>query len=105
MSPEGIRGVRAREPALGSDRVSEAALDHTPMEELGRIDRAETKRELRVRQGLAAAAAPRERPCEDVVTVDRRALALRQPRERHRALRCDLVVHIEEGDLEVDVDA
>ncbi len=47
----------------------------------------------------------RERPGEHVVAVDRRPLALREPRERERRLRPDPVVDVEERRLEIGLHA
>jgi len=56
--------------------VADAALDHSAVEELERIERPELEGALRVAQRLAAVPGPLERPSEDVVPVDRRPLAL-----------------------------
>src|SRR5207244_8963939 len=56
-------------------------------------------------QRLAAAIVAFQRPREDVVAVDRRALLLRAPREGERGVRPHAVVDVEERRLEVGLDA
>ena len=97
--------MRAREPALRSGAVAEAALDDAAMEELGRVERAEPERALREAQRLAATAVARERPGEHVVAVDRRTLRSRGACERHGSFDANPVVDVEEGELEIHVHA
>src|SRR5204863_536847 len=85
--------------------VTEASLDHPPVEELERVARAEAERLLRVGECLAAVAGPGERPGEDVVAVDRRTLGPADPRAAQGRTEIDAVVDLEEGDLEVGADA
>ena len=95
----------APEPGLRLRAAAEAALDHPAVEDLERVERPEPEGALRVAQRLTAVAVPLERPSQDVVAVDRRALALREPRERERRLKPDAVVDVEERGLEVGLDA
>ena len=101
----GFSAQRAREPASRLRPVAEALLDHPAMEDLERIERPEPERALREAQRLAAVPVPCERPSQDVVPVDRRALALRKARERKRRMKPDAVVDVEERGLEVGLDA
>src|SRR5438034_8136534 len=71
----------APEPTRRLCAVAEATLDHPAMEELGCVERAEPERALREAQRLIAAAVPRERPGEHVVTVDRGTVAVCRARE------------------------
>ena len=75
------------------------------MEERERVERAEPERALREAQRLAAAARARERPREDVVGLDARALTLRAAGAGERRLEPEAVVDVEEGGLEVGVEA
>src|SRR5947209_384884 len=72
---------RAPAPTLRLCAVAEATLDHPAVEELGCVERAEPERALREPQRLIAAAVPRERPGQHVVTVDRGTIAVRSARE------------------------
>ena len=71
------------------------------MEERGRVERAEPERTLRIAQRFAAVARARERPRQDVVGLDARALTLRAAGARERRLEAEAVVDVEECSLEL----
>src|SRR2546421_9712933 len=100
-----VQVERATQPETTLRVVAEAALDHAAVELLERVARPEPESALREAQRLTAVAGPRERPSQDVVTVDRRPLAMREPREGEHARAADAVVDVEEGGLEVCLDA
>src|SRR5213075_2703422 len=79
--------------------------DDGAMEELRRVEGAESKRTRRVDERLCTAAVAGERPGEDVVAVDRGTLVLRDARQRHGPPQCNPVIDVEQRDLQVDVDA
>src|SRR5205807_6925656 len=85
--------------------VFEAAFDHAAVEVLGRVTRPEPEGALREAQRLTAVAGPRERPSQDVVTVDRGPVAAREPGERERVREAHAVVDVEERGLQVRSDA
>src|SRR5690349_25148091 len=100
-----VQRERAVEPRARGRPVAEAAFDRAAMEELERVLRAEAERVPRPCESLAAASVPGERPGEDVVAVDRRALRARAPCQRDRVVKLDAVVDIEQRRLEVGADA
>src|SRR3954452_22620861 len=87
------------------DAPPEARGDIAAVKELHGIARAEAERPLRVGQRLPAAAVSRERPTEDVVADDARALRVAASREHERVREPPSVVDVEEGDVEVVADA
>src|SRR5438552_8847956 len=100
-----VQPQRSTEPSALCVRAAEAALDHSAVEELERIERPEPEGALRVAQRLTAVPGPLERPSQDVVAVDRRPLAPGQACECERGLKPDPVVDVEECGLEIDLDA
>ena len=93
------------EPEASLRIVAEAALDHAAVELLGRVARPEPEGALREAQRLTAVAGPRERPSQDVVTVDRGPVAAREPGESKRVREANAVVDVEERGLEIRSDA
>ena len=85
--------------------MAEAALDHAPVEDLQRVLRPETERLLGVAERLVALAVAIERPGQHVVAVDRGALRARFPRKCESVRQADPVVDVEEGCLEIGLDA
>src|SRR5436309_11726730 len=85
--------------------MAKTSLDHAAVEELERVLGTETQRVLRVRKRLGAPPVPYQRPREHVVAVDRGPVAPADPGKRERMAKADPVVGVEEGDLQVGLDA
>src|SRR5438477_6894730 len=100
-----VQPQSATEPGAPRRAMAEAALDHSAVEELERIERPEPEGALRVAQRLTAVPGPLERPSEDVVAVDRRPLPPGETREGKRRVKLDAVVDIEQCGLEIGLDA
>jgi hypothetical protein len=96
-----------REPERGAalGAVTEAELDHPAVEDLQGVMRPESKRAPRMRERFPAAPVLVERPAEDVVAVDRLALAVGVCRTGERIGGVSAVVEIEESGLEFRPDS
>ena len=100
-----VQAECAVEPAVRVGSVAEAALDHPAVEELERIEGPEPQCPLGVGESFETASVARERPGQDVVSVDAWARAPRLPRERKRAPKMDPVVDVEQRSLEIGSNA